>query len=65
MTGPEWQTVGILSLIFGVLIWPTVLLWIQWRERPVKHRHDWRWVGHGGAGWSVYECACGAKEIDA
>lgn len=35
-------------------------------SRPYgKHRHEWVRVGYGGAGWSLYECACGAKEIDA
>lgn len=34
-------------------------------HREPKHRHDMRRVGYGGAGWSLYRCACGAEDIDA
>jgi hypothetical protein len=33
--------------------------------RPPKHRHDYQRVGYGGAGWSLYRCACGAEDINA
>lgn len=35
------------------------------RWRKPKHRHRYVRIGYGGAGWSLYQCACGAKEIDA
>lgn len=35
------------------------------RHVAPKRRHDYQRAGYGGAGWTVYECACGAKEIDA
>jgi hypothetical protein len=31
----------------------------------VKHEHKYVRIGYGGAGWSLYRCACGAEEIDA
>lgn len=31
--------------------------------RPARHEHVWVLRGYGGAGWSVYQCACGASEV--
>lgn len=29
-----------------------------------KHKHNWRTVGYGGAGWYLIRCdECGAEEI--
>lgn len=36
---------------------------MRWLRRTPKHRHDFEWVGYGGAGWSLYKCACGKTEI--
>lgn len=33
--------------------------------KSTYHRHHYERVGYGGAGWSLFECACGATEIDA
>lgn len=33
-----------------------------WKRRA-KHRHDWRVIGYGGAGWHVIACTCGARDI--
>lgn len=34
-------------------------------SRGTYHEHDYQLVGYGGAGWSLYRCACGETEIDA
>lgn len=39
------------------------MMLLFWRR--AKHRHNFQRVGYGGAGWSLFQCACGAQEIDA
>lgn len=34
-----------------------------WRLLTRQHIHDWQRDGYGGAGWSLYRCECGEKEI--
>ena len=36
-----------------------------WPKRTPRHKHQWVYVGNGGAGWHLYRCPCGAIEIDA
>jgi hypothetical protein len=38
---------------------------MRWLRRRPRHRHDFKRVGYGGAGWSLFRCVCGAEEIDA
>lgn len=33
------------------------------RRRTPKHRHSYKRVGYGGAGWWLLRCECGAEEI--
>jgi len=37
---------------------------MNWFRRKRRHRHNYERVGYGGAGWSLFRCACGAEEID-
>ena len=70
-----WVTYGIVTNQAGFLVGSVACSAIyaknaiQWtRERLVKnqcaHEHVWQRVGYGGAGWSSYQCECGAEEID-
>ena len=34
----------------------------RWLLKPA-HRHTYRTVGYGGAGWYLLRCECGAVEI--
>lgn len=54
-----------LFVIFWWLVFDADIKASVHRDLRDKHRHDYQWVGYGGAGWSLYQCACGAKEIDA
>jgi hypothetical protein len=38
---------------------------VRWPWPRPKHHHQWVRVGYGGAGWSLFQCWCGATEIDA
>lgn len=36
---------------------------MRWLRRKARHRHNYKRIGYGGAGWWLLRCECGAEEI--
>jgi len=50
------------GIVLAVLLTPA-LAGVLTRLSPDRHRHAYRTVGYGGAGWHLLRCDCGAEEI--